>query len=291
MKRAATGQGAPVSMILALVFPAMIAAAAALAYYGYRHVQDVSRLFEASTIEDGRTDAQALMAAVERPIDDAVQALFRKVAAAESEDPKLVSCPEVDPRAVIVGYAVLGPTRNFLCPINRKVQKEWEPIKDLLHSSWEGLEPGKYKYEHTESGLLIAYGVQAGGDRQRRAVAARLDLNSIRHRWLRPAIARLEGRRVEIVDARGVTLMGTHFGDLERFVAEGQFGRILYRWRVRVAPMDVETLQSGAERDRLIGRLLIILSTGIIAVGLAIVIALFRLRETTDVDEIHLLRW
>ena len=27
------------------------------------------------------------------------------------------------------------------------------------------------------------------------------------------------------------------------------------------------------------------------AVGLAIVIALFRLRETTDVDEIHLLRW
>ena len=27
------------------------------------------------------------------------------------------------------------------------------------------------------------------------------------------------------------------------------------------------------------------------AVGLAIVLALFRLRETTDVDEIHLLRW
>ncbi len=27
------------------------------------------------------------------------------------------------------------------------------------------------------------------------------------------------------------------------------------------------------------------------AVGLAIVIALFRLRETTDVDEIHLMRW
>ena len=27
------------------------------------------------------------------------------------------------------------------------------------------------------------------------------------------------------------------------------------------------------------------------AVGLAIVIALFRLRETTDVDDIHLMRW
>jgi NADH-quinone oxidoreductase subunit K len=27
------------------------------------------------------------------------------------------------------------------------------------------------------------------------------------------------------------------------------------------------------------------------AVGLAIVIALFRLRETTDVDEVHLLKW
>lgn len=27
------------------------------------------------------------------------------------------------------------------------------------------------------------------------------------------------------------------------------------------------------------------------AVGLAIVLALFRLRETTDVDEIHLMRW
>lgn len=27
------------------------------------------------------------------------------------------------------------------------------------------------------------------------------------------------------------------------------------------------------------------------AVGLAIVIALFRLRETTDVDDVHLLRW
>jgi NADH-quinone oxidoreductase subunit K len=27
------------------------------------------------------------------------------------------------------------------------------------------------------------------------------------------------------------------------------------------------------------------------AVGLAIVLALFRLRETTDVDDIHLLRW
>ncbi len=27
------------------------------------------------------------------------------------------------------------------------------------------------------------------------------------------------------------------------------------------------------------------------AVGLAIILALFRLRETTDVDELHLLRW
>ncbi len=271
MKRVGAGLGAPVSVILALVFPAMIAAAMALAYYGYRHVQDVSRLFEASTIEDGRADAQRLMAAVEKPIDDAAQALFRQLGAAPPDDQPGPHCPEADGRSLVSSYMVLGPQRAFVCPPGKKAQKEWEGLRSSLRANWDALEPGKYKHEHTEDGQLIAYGVQAGADGERRYIAARINLDMLRNVWLRPAVMQLDDKRVEIVDERGTTLLGTHFGDLERFVAEGQLGRILYRWRIRVAPRDVETLQAGAEQDRVIGRILIILSTIIIAVGLGIV--------------------
>ncbi len=274
MRRLGAGLTAPVSLILALVFPAMIAAALALAYYGYTYVQEVSRLFEASTIEDGRTDARALVAAIEKPIDDAAQTLFRQIEMAQIEDPALAApCPDLDPGGVIASYVVLGPRRNVVCPAGRKLPAELEQLTRYLRPRWDAIAPGTYKHDHSENGTqLVAYGTQAGLDGQRRFVAARMNLELIRGRWLGREIAQLERKpRVEVVDYHGSTLAGTHLGDTDRFVAEGQLGRILYQWKVRVAPQDVETLQARADRQRFLGRLMIIMSTIIIAVGLGIV--------------------
>ena len=69
-----------------------------------------------------------------------------------------------------------------------------------------------------------------------------------------------------------VPSLANRFGERDqRFLHESSFGKTLYAWRVQMLPKNVEELQAQAETERLLGVLLIPVSTLIIAVGLAVV--------------------
>jgi two-component system phosphate regulon sensor histidine kinase PhoR len=56
-----------------------------------------------------------------------------------------------------------------------------------------------------------------------------------------------------------------------RLFYEGPFGKALYRWRVQMVPQNAEEFQAQRERTKGVRRVLIMLATGIIVVGLALV--------------------
>src|SRR5215471_18905231 len=72
-------QGARISLILALVFPAIISAAVALAYYGYRYAVAASVRSKASMMEGNRQLAQLLIGQVQDRVDELDRALFEGV--------------------------------------------------------------------------------------------------------------------------------------------------------------------------------------------------------------------
>ena len=55
------------------------------------------------------------------------------------------------------------------------------------------------------------------------------------------------------------------------FLYEESFGKTLYAWRMQITPLNVDELRAQAETERLLGVLLIPVSTVIIAVGLGVV--------------------
>ena len=72
-------QGSRISLILALVFPAIICAAVALAYYGYRYAVAASVRSKASLMEGNQQLAQLLISQVQDRIDSVDYDFFQKV--------------------------------------------------------------------------------------------------------------------------------------------------------------------------------------------------------------------
>ena len=78
-------QDARLSLILAFVFPAIICAAVALAYYGYRYAVAASVRSKASLVEGNQQLAQLLIEQLQDRIDklDADQGVNEELGAAE----------------------------------------------------------------------------------------------------------------------------------------------------------------------------------------------------------------
>src|SRR3954471_20887130 len=72
-------QGARISLILALVFPAIICAAIALAYYGYRYAVAASVRSKASLMEGNQQLAQLLIGQIQDHIDQVDFDFFQQV--------------------------------------------------------------------------------------------------------------------------------------------------------------------------------------------------------------------
>src|SRR5438309_6198334 len=86
-------QDSRMSMILALVFPAIISAAVALAYYGYRYAVAASVRSKASLMEGNQQLAQLLISQVQDRIDSVDYDFFQQV---EWEDRLSRPIPEVE---------------------------------------------------------------------------------------------------------------------------------------------------------------------------------------------------
>ena len=79
-------QGARVSLILAFVFPAIVCAAVALAYYGYSYAKASSDRSKTSLMEGNRDAAKTLTDKIQDRIDRVDTDLFEEI---EWEDPSV----------------------------------------------------------------------------------------------------------------------------------------------------------------------------------------------------------
>lgn len=283
----------PISLILALVFPAMIAAAVALAYYGFKHAEDVSRPVEQLFRQECQDYAEGLAKSVEARLDREALSLFAKVSERE-DDPASTDLCDLDPGPGIDSFVVLGESRRVECtwprpretdPKRRKsaevAQAKVGWLGKIRNLAWAQVDVDNFAYHHEVldggGSALLAYTARRASDAELYHVVARLKLDFIGKLWtdseLGPA---RKNRRVAVLDesnnlVAGVRPSGPEARPGGRLFYEGPFGKALYRWRVQMVPQNAEEFQAQRERTKSVRRVLILLSTVIIVVGLVLV--------------------
>ena len=167
--------GAPISLILALVFPAMIGAALALAYYGFKHAEDVSRPIEQLFRQESQDFADDLAKAVEARIDKESVSLFDKIAEVK-DDPAAADPCDIDPDPGIESFVVLSAADKVECvwpkprepppPSKRKASADpvvarnpW--VAKIRNPAWAQVGVGNFAYHHElldgGGSVLLAY--------------------------------------------------------------------------------------------------------------------------------------
>src|SRR6476660_7530836 len=86
-------QGARASLILAFVFPAIVCAAVALAYYGYRYAVAASVRSKASLMEGNEQVAQLIISQVQNRVDELDRDLFAAVEWRYADPPAFMELP------------------------------------------------------------------------------------------------------------------------------------------------------------------------------------------------------
>jgi two-component system phosphate regulon sensor histidine kinase PhoR len=277
-------QGARISLILALVFPAIVCATLALSYYGYRYAKTTSERSKASLMEGNRQLAQALAGSIQQRIDTEDFDLFKQI---EWDDqlggpPVEVELPEAM-ESVVVLDRNLRIRSVYPPPDARHRARELERWQNYVRGldwkslqPWTPAQPGNFRHLHQlfdGKSVLIAYAAKQSEAAEEYFVAAKMNLGLISGKWLPEEVRQLGGdRKVAILDEVARPIFGQPVRERDqRFLHEASFGKTLYAWRIQMLPKNVEELQAQAETERLLGVLLIPVSTLIIAVGLAVV--------------------
>jgi two-component system phosphate regulon sensor histidine kinase PhoR len=277
LRRAGTAAGAPISLILAFVFPAIIAASLALAYYGFLYADRMSGPIEALFRETAREDADKAALELETRVDAPALALFDRIAA-EKKEPTLVGLCEIEPALAIKSYLVLGADLRPECHWPAGVQAPRPLVSSLGKLAWGEVKLGSWHHHHDMvdgESILVVYSPRKTDDDQPYFVVAQLNMDLVR-RWLDEVVGRRKNLHVSVVTEDGTLVSGPALGAArsegdERFRQEYAFGKALYRWRIRIAPQSVDEFRSQAERQKRLRPILIGLATSIIAVGLGIV--------------------
>jgi two-component system phosphate regulon sensor histidine kinase PhoR len=277
-------QGSRISLILALVFPAIICAAVALAYYGYRYAVAASVRSKASLMEGNQQLAQLLISQVQDRIDSVDYDFFQKV---DWEDRLSRPTPDVDSSPAVESFVILDESlkirSQYPLPDARRRKLEMDRWQNYVRGlEWKSLQPwtadqaGNFRHLHQlfdGRSVLIAYAAKETALGTRYYVAAKLNLGLITKEWIPELVADLATkRRIVILDEVARSIVGGPI--IQRpspFLYEESFGKTLYAWRVQITPLNVDELRAQAETERLLGVLLIPVSTVIIAVGLGVV--------------------
>jgi two-component system phosphate regulon sensor histidine kinase PhoR len=282
-----------ISLILALVFPAIIGAAIALAYYGYRYAVAASVRSKASLMEGNQQLAQLLIGQVQDRVDQLDRDLFEGVEWPDTtaDPPATVELP-----AGIESVALLDDglkiRQLYPAPDTRKRGREMERWQSYVRGlDWRSLQPwtpdlpGSFRHLHQlfeGKSVLIAYAAKKTADDRSYYVAAKLSLPVIARQWIPEEVDGLAGkRRVVVLDEVARPVYGVPQAP-SPFLYEASFGKTLYAWRVQIIPRNVDELRSQAETERLLGVLLIPVSTVIIAVGLGVVFLSMRAERRTS---------
>jgi two-component system phosphate regulon sensor histidine kinase PhoR len=282
-------QGARISLILAFVFPAIIAATLALSTYGFRYAKSASERSKASLMDGNRQLAQALAGSIQQRIDTADFELFKEIEwdDGDHDPPSDVELPkgiesvavldkDLRIRSIVPSQASAGDPKKR----GRELERWQNYVRGLDWKSlqpWTSAQPGNFRHLHQlfdGRSVLIAYAAKESESGEEYFVAARMNLNLIVKEWLPEEVRELGGdRKIAILDEVARPVFGQPVTQRDqRFLYEASFGKTLYAWRIQTLPKNVEELQAQAETERLLGVLLIPVSTLIIGVGLAIVL-------------------
>jgi two-component system phosphate regulon sensor histidine kinase PhoR len=269
-------------VILAVVFPAIIGAAIALAYYGYRYAVAASERSKASLMEGNQQLANLLIEQVQDRIDKADRELFEGV---EWDDPTGDPPDRVELPAGVDSVALLdeGLRIRSLYPSpdptrRRRELDRWQSYVRGL--DWKSLQPwtpdqtGNFRHLHQlfeGKSVLIAYAAKKTEEGRSYYVAAKLDLALIAKQWIPDEMDVVTGkRRVVILDEVARPIYGEPQPPTP-FQYEEAFGKTLYAWRIQITPRNIAELRAQAETERILGMLLVPVSTVIIALGLGVV--------------------
>ncbi len=274
-------QGAPLSRILAFVFPAIICAAVALAYYGYRYAVAASVRSKASLMEGNQQVAQLLIEQIQDRIDKVDGELFDSIAWEDptGEPPVAVARPD-GVESVALLDAGLRIRALYPSPDPTKRRRELERWGNYVRGlEWKSLKPwtpeqnGSFRHLHQlfeGKSVLIAYAAKKTESGQAYYVAAKLDLPLIAKDWMADEMDLVAAkRRVVILDEVARPVYGEPQPQTP-FQYEASFGRTLYAWRIQITPRNVAELRAQAETERLLGVLLVPVSTVIIVLGLSV---------------------
>ncbi len=279
-------QSSRISLILALVFPAIISAAVALAYYGYRYAVAASVRSKVSLMEGNQQLAQLLISQVQDRIDAVDYDFFQQV---EWEDRLSRPLPEVELGPAIESYVILDESLKIRAvsppPDARRRKQELDRWQSYVRGlEWKSLQPwsgdsaGNFRHLHQlfeGRSVLIAYAAKETAQGERYYVAAKLNLGLITKAsgspiWCRRPRDQAAHRHPRRGGADRSWAVRSSSGP-GAFLYEESFGKTLYSWRVQVTPLNVDERPAQAETQRLLGVLLIPVSTVIIAVGLGVV--------------------
>jgi signal transduction histidine kinase len=288
-----TGQGGRISAILAFVFPAMIAAAFALAYFGYRGVHDVVETMASAWKKTAGESAKEPAQRVTSVLNEAANGFFQKIALALDEPVEGGKCsvvPDSSPRESLVQvYAIYRqqPKRRLECigPPGRRNQGEIKNLDRQIQAhlselDWRGIgDELKYVHAGAEDLLLVA-SKHVAADGLTYFMVARLDLPQIRGHFISELVRKL-GYKYRVVPFNAET--GRIFPDMvaggaepstkERFLYEDMFSKELSAMKLRMAPREEELadLEDRLEWQKVLFPLLVVMSTIIMALGMGIV--------------------
>jgi hypothetical protein len=180
-------QDARVSVILAFVFPAIICAAVALAYYGYRYAVASSVRSKASLMETNQQLAQLLSGRVQDRIDRVDVELFEEVEWDDRAiDPPSTFDLPAGVESVVVLDAALKIRAVVPAPDQSKRRRELDRWQSYVRGlDWKSLQPwtpnhtGNFRHLHQlfeGKAVLIAYVAKKTETGRNYYVAAKLDL-------------------------------------------------------------------------------------------------------------------
>jgi two-component system, OmpR family, phosphate regulon sensor histidine kinase PhoR len=279
-----TRQGGRISLILAIVFPAMIAAAVALAYLGYQGAQNMLGAYQRQWFQGASVQATNVTDWLSQMMDGEVNRVFIRLGEA-LEDTSLAEpdkCGAETP-PLINGFIVYHerPARKFVCAQPAARHRDLHRLIEANNKyfEWPKVPLALLKYVHVDAQALFVVTRYRTEESQNYFLVAQLNLQAIQYNYLDLQLRRLgQLYRVALVDERGKALPEAVFGGSEpraneRFLFDEPLGRQLYAFSLRLAPKEetARELEADSARQRVVRPLLVVLATIIIAFGMSIV--------------------
>src|SRR5215469_977755 len=184
-----------VPVILAVVFPAIVGAAIALAYYGYRYAVAASVRSKASLMEGNQQLANLLVEQLQDRIDKADGELFDELEwnDAAADPPAHVDLPDGVESVALLDEGLkirsLYPTPDA-AHRRRELERWGSYVRGLEWKSlqpWTPEAPGNFRHLHQlfeGKSVLIAYAAKKTAAGRSYYLAAKLDLGLIARDWI-----------------------------------------------------------------------------------------------------------